>query len=136
MHKQKTGMLICGGVGLLSCFLPWATVPIVGSINGMQGDDGIIMIVLLLPAVALALMGDKTQPLTGGKLHGAAIPAILASLLSILKVVDFNSKMGDADDNPLAQAMASTVSIGIGLYLLCVVGIVCGIIGYKMKADA
>jgi len=136
MHKQKTGMLICAGVGVLSCFLPWATLPIVGSINGMQGSDGIIMIVLLLPAVALALMGDKTQPLTGGKLHGAAIPAILASVLSIVKVVDFNSKMGDVGDNPFAQAMASTVSVGIGLYLLCVVGFVCAAIGYKMKADA
>ena len=38
-------------------------------------------------------------------------------------MIDFRSKMGTASDNPFAQAVASSVSIEYGLYVIALAGI-------------
>ncbi len=103
-HKQRLVTAICAGAGMLATFLPWATMPMFGSVSGTAGD-GWITLALFVPALVLALMGDKTQPLLGAKRYGAVIPSGLSALLGLWKMIQL-----------------SPLSPGIGLLLLVASG--------------
>lgn len=124
MHKQRTLVAIAAGIGMLATFLPWAHMPIVGSINGTAGD-GWITFGLFAIALAITLAGARQVALSKALRFAALAPAALAGILGLWKIVDFHSKMGALanDDNPFAAAMAKAVGVDIGLYLVVVAGI-------------
>lgn len=134
MHTQRIVVLICGVLGALVTFLPWATVPIIGTISGTVGD-GWITLALFLPAVGLVLAGDRARPLAGGARLGAVIPAALASALGVWKIIDFNSAMQAPEDNPFAEALSAGVSVGAGLYLVALMGVAIAISSFVLGAD-
>jgi hypothetical protein len=119
LHKQRLAIAIAAGIGMLATFMPWAQMPIVGSVDGTAGD-GWITLALFLPALILALRGDRMTPLIGSARLGAAIPAGIAALIGVWKIVEFQSKMAEmrADmptnlrNSPFGQAM-STMSAGV-----------------------
>ena len=59
-------------------------------------------------------------------------PALLSSLIGLYKIIDFNSSLPDGD-NPIALGVRSTLSIGIGLYLVVAAGIAVPAIGLFVK---
>ena len=118
LHRQRFAVCVLAGIGMLATFLPWVHLPIVGSISGTAGD-GWITLALFIPAMVLAWRGQKLQPLIGNARLLAAIPAGLAGLIGLYKMADFNSRMASLPrDNPFAGAVATSVRIGMGLYLL------------------
>jgi len=120
LNRQRFAVAVLAGGGMLATFMPWVHAPIVGSISGTAGD-GWITLALFIPAMVLALRGQKLQPLMGNARLGAVIPAGLAGLIGFYKVIDFKSRMSGVDrNNPFAEAMAASVQIGLGLYLLIV----------------
>jgi hypothetical protein len=132
MNKQRLAILIASGLGALATFMPWVKAPIVGTISGTQGD-GWITLVLFAVSIVLSLMNDKTKKIEGSKLYGAIIPAVIAALVGIWKIIDFNSKMGDVGDNPFAQALGASVSIEFGLYLVVLAGIATPVLAFLIK---
>jgi hypothetical protein len=108
-------------------------VPILGSVNGTQGD-GWITLVLFAIAILISLSKDKTKAIEGGLLYAAILPGGLAGAIGLWKIIDFNSKMEEVmGSNAMAEAMGSTVSIGIGLYLVVLAGIALPIVGFLIK---
>ena len=132
MNKQRLAILIVAGLGVLATFLPWVKVPIIGSVNGTQGD-GWITLVLFAIAILISLSKDKTKAIEGGRLYAAILPGGLAGALGLWKIIDFNSKMEELGGNVMAEAIGSTVSIGIGLYLVVLAGIALPIVGFLIK---
>lgn len=121
MHRQRLGVIIAAGAGVIASFLPWVHAPIFGSINGIQGD-GKITLALFAIALFLALLGNRAAALSGGLQLGAIVSAGLAGVIGIYKIIDFSSKIRMDDDNPIAKAMAQAVGTDIGLYLVVVAG--------------
>ncbi|MCZ2222306.1 MAG: hypothetical protein LC122_01555 [Chitinophagales bacterium] len=134
MHKQRIAILIVAGIGALGTFLPWVHAPIVGSVPGSSGSDGWITFILFVITIGLCFVGNRTKTLKLGFLVGAIVPSLLASIIAIIKIIDFNSKMSSADvDNPFAKAITQTVGIGIGLYLIVLAGIAVLVLGIILK---
>lgn len=121
MHKQRIGIVVAAGIGMLSTFLPWATVPFLGSINGTVGD-GYITLVIFLVALLMGLLGDKNTLLTGAKKIVAMIAGALAGGIGIWKILDISSIGGGE-----AGILGKSIGVGFGLYLIVICGI--GIIG-------
>lgn len=124
-HVQRAAFGAAAALGALATFMPWATVPIVGTIYGTAGD-GWITLVLFIPAVVLAFLGDRKESVDGWKQFAVATPAAMASMIGLYKIVSFNATMADvragAAGNPLARALAMSVQIRFGLYLLVLAG--------------
>ncbi len=121
-HKQRLAILIAAGLGMVATFLPWVHAPIIGAVAGTRGD-GWITLVLFAPAMIAALIGSTSLPLTGAQRLAVVLPAGIAGLIGVWKIIDFNIRMAQLqDDSPFAAALSLSVDIGIGLYLLVVAG--------------
>jgi len=65
MNKQRIALIVASVIGMLAVFMPWASIPIVGTLNGLkaggEGSGTIGYLTLLFFAVSLliALIGDK-----------------------------------------------------------------------------
>jgi hypothetical protein len=122
-HLQRIAIIGAASLGVLATFAPWVSLPIVGTIYGTAGD-GWITLCLFIPALVLASRGDKLNPLTGGKRLGAAIPAGIAALIGLSKIVQFKSKMAEVgEDSPFAAAFSNAVQLRFGIFLLVVAGV-------------
>jgi len=133
MSKQRLGIAVSAGLGMLATFLPWVTMPIVGTITGTAGD-GWLTLPLFIPALVLALRGDRSSKLLGPSRLGAVIPSGLAALVGAYKISSLNSYMsGVPQDNPFAKALAGTVQVGIGLYLLVAAGAAVAVVAWVVE---
>ena len=138
MNKQKIVLVVIAAVGILATFMPWVNVPIVGSINGTQGGGpGWITLGLFAVALVVSLLGDRSKALISPNLYGVVLPGAIAAIYAIYKIVKFRSAMGDMDggDNPFAAALGSSVSVGVGLYLVALVGIALVIVPFVLKDE-
>lgn len=124
MNKQRVLIVAAAGVGMLCTFLPWVSIPIFGSISGARGDGWISFALFLIALLPALLAGEKKQPLPGKALPAVLIPAVLAAGLGIWKIIDFKRLLSGSTDDALAQFTGAGVSIGFGLYLLVLAGIV------------
>jgi hypothetical protein len=122
MNKQRLAILIASVIGALGTFMPWVKLPFLGTINGTKGDGYITFILFCIPVV-ISLLGERTSRISGVKLYSAFAGAGISSIIALYKIIDFRSKMGSASDNPFAQAVASSVSIEYGLYVIALAGI-------------
>lgn len=132
MNKQRFAMLIAAGLGALATFMPWAKAPFIGTITGTKGD-GWITFILFGITIVICLLNDKTKRLEGNLLYGAIAPAIIASIMGIWKISDFNSAMSGLKDNPFAAAFGQTVSVGYGLYVIVLAGIAVAVLAFYIK---
>lgn len=123
MNKQRLIILIIAIIGMLAVFMPWMNMPMIGGVNGARGYGWFVLLVYAIPA-ALSLLNDRSQPLKGISLYGAIIPGLACSAIALWKIMEFNSSMSLAgEDNLLAEALSSGISIGFGLYLVILAGI-------------
>jgi hypothetical protein len=129
MHRQRMFMLVAAIVGALACFLPWMNLPIVGAISGTQGPDGWVVLCLFAAAAGLPLLGERAQPLTTGPGLGAGALGAISAGIGLWKIIAFHDNMSDLGaDNAFASALTSTVSLGVGLYLVVAAGVAIPII--------
>ena len=79
-------ILIAAAVGVVSMFLPWASV-LGFSVNGMNGW-GILVFLCFLGASALTLMGDQTKNLEPPYWLMAIVAGGLASLIMLVNLIN------------------------------------------------
>lgn len=132
MNKQRLSILIASGLGAIATFMPWVKAPIIGTISGTKGD-GWITFVLFSIAIFFALRDDKTNRIEGKSFYGVIIPTIIAALIGIWKIADFNSKMANLGSNVFANALGASASIEFGLYLVVMAGISVPILSFIIK---
>lgn len=90
-------------------------------------------LILFAVSLIISLLNDKKAALKGKLLYGAIIPSILAGIIGIWKIIEFNSKTSDFGDNPFAQAFGAAVSIEFGLYLVVLAGTLLPILAFVVK---
>jgi hypothetical protein len=135
MNKQRLGILIVAVVGMLATFMPWVNVPIIGSVDGTKGDGWITFVLFAIPLI-ICLLNDKSKSVKGVLLIAAIIPSLIAAIIGTWKIIDFKSKMGQTGDNPFAQALSSSISVGFGLYLVVLSGIALPIVSFLIKYNS
>jgi len=130
MHKQRLGILIAAAAGMLGVFLPWVTVPFLGSVSGINaGITGWLLLILFGAALAMALIGNKQSILTGASFWAAIFLGALSSLIAILNILNYKTEVGKAG------GLGSAVSLGIGIYVIVLAGIAVVVLGFILKKE-
>ena len=114
MHPWRIIALSGSGIGALALLLPFATFPVIGPVDGFDGDAWPVLI-LLGPIVAAALIGpwrEGLPPVLG-------LPAIL---LGAAAIVFSSVKLSDA----VLAARSVDGSVGAGAWLLLVATVLVG----------
>ena len=109
MHRSRVIILIGGLVALVALPLPLVDLPVLGTINGFDGDGWPAAAVLVVPVV-MALLGDRAEGFSG-------LGALIAVTASASGVVFAVFKLIDASD---AIDTAGDGSFGFGVFLLLV----------------
>lgn len=137
LNPQRIAIAISAGIGILSCFMPWTSFPIVGTVNGASGD-GLIYAGLLAIPLLFVLLGDKTKKLEKQVKVANILVGILVIFCGIfVEIANFDYKIktakqvsnrrisnssyinkGDAEN--ISNAMISSAKIEFGLYLLII----------------
>jgi hypothetical protein len=120
MHKQRIIIIVIAGLGMLATFMPWIKAPIIGSVNGTDGD-GWITLVLFAVALVMSLLGDRTQKIKTKKIYIASLVCIIAAVVGILDIIDINSSIEDIGSGIFSEEL--NISVGYGLYLIVLAGI-------------
>jgi len=126
MNKQRIIVLVAAGIGLLSCFMTWATVGVSifnMSVNGVQsGWGGKIALLGFVLAIVFALLGDRNQPVEKDKKKFVMIGGIVALVMTLLAMVGMSIQDG-----------SSMVTFGIGIYMSLLMGIALTAIPFVIK---
>jgi hypothetical protein len=107
MDKKRRLILIVSVVGMIGTFLPWASA-FGFTVSGTEGDGWITLFLFAIGGALAFFAGDKAEPLGKGKLTGVWVPAALAAIIALRKI--FTKPAG--------------ISIGIGLWLIAIAGII------------
>ena len=133
MHKQRLIIMVISILGMLATFMPWVKAPLIGSVNGTEGD-GWITLGLFAVALVMSLLGDRTQKIVTKKIYIASIASIIAAVIGIWKIIDFNSSMNEiTGDSIFGTTLDLNISIGYGLYLIVLAGIAIPVYLFVMK---
>lgn len=128
IDAQRVAIGIASGVGILACFLPWASLPIVGSISGAKGDGWIYAGILLVP-ILIAFLGDKTKALDKKSRVASGLIGAFVAVMGFYMISNFNEKIESAskamgnNNNPFSQLATSSAHIDFGLYLLVIASV-------------
>lgn len=132
LHRQRLFLVVASSLGILSTFLPWIHVPIIGAVSGASGD-GWLTLPLFLPTLVLSLRGQKDTPLVGGLRLGAVIPSAIAGIVGVIKIVRVNTlPSSGAENNVFAEMMISSVRVGVGLYLIVAAAVAIGVAAWLL----
>lgn len=123
MNKQRLYILTIGILGAIGTFLPWASVPLTGNIYGTEGDGWITLFLFLVP-VLFSLIKDRTKNLNGGFLIASIISSLIASVIGVYDLLNFKS---------LKAELGELLTIGPGLYVIIVTGILLPIVAFIVK---
>jgi len=106
MSKQRKYILIAAAVGIVSVFLPWMTIGMMGmsdSTNGFR-SYGIVVFIAFAGAVVISLMNDQTKTLDQTMWMIALTAGAAALIFTILFFTNLNGTFG-------------MVSAGFGLWI-------------------
>jgi hypothetical protein len=119
MHKQRIIVIVIAALGMLATFMPWVKAPIIGSVDGTDGD-GWITLVLFAVALVMGLLGDRTQKIETKKMYIASIATAIAALVGIWDIIDAKSTIKDISG---IFSESLNISVGYGLYLIVLAGL-------------
>lgn len=94
MNKQRLGVVIAGGLGLISTFLPWYSVMGFLNISGISVWHGWITAALSIVMIVMAVMGDRSTGLSGASKMVPMICAVLIALWGAFLMLGVANAMG------------------------------------------
>jgi len=121
-HSQRTWIMVMGAAGILSAFLPWITAPIVGSVSGIDGPDGWLVVGIFVVALLIGLTGNRSQSLSFGGRAGVAIFGIAGTALAAWKISSIYEMKSSGGNSNLEVALSNAISVGAGLWVMAVAG--------------
>ena len=134
MHKQRLYVLIAAAAGMLGTFLPWVSLPFLGSVSGVNaGADGWISFVFFGVVVAMTLIGNRESLLEGYQFTLSVVFGAVGAIFGLWKIIDINSVMGGKGQGEMGKAMGKMISVGFGLYLIVLAGIAVVVLALMLK---
>ncbi len=121
MHQQRILATVLALLGAFAAFLPWFHAPIIGSINGIQGDGKASLFVYVVVAV-VALIGVPGQPFSNGAKALILFPSAAVGLGGLWKLLEFEQRLSQAPQSAIGAALARAAGVDVGLYLTVIVG--------------
>jgi hypothetical protein len=115
MHVQRIVVAIGAVIGVICTFLPWAQVPLFGSVSGTEMNSARAWVSLALCSAVLlvALLGAAREPLASGASLLCVLAGLATSGIAVWTIIELVEAMRDGG-----------VQLGVGLYLLVLAGLV------------
>ena len=129
MNKQRLSVLLAAGAGVVGTLMPWVTVSMFGiskSESGIGTGDGKIIIVLFGIACLVSLLGDWRFGVEGGARIGAIVLGLVGAIIALMDINNFHEKVG---------GMGGLASIGFGLYLIVIAGVLLPILAFAVPSQ-
>ena len=126
MNKQRKFVLIAAGVGVISMFLPWISISILGysqSVNGMHGS-GILVFLCFAVSGIIAYLGDQTKNLDKTMWAVTLITGALATLIVIWYIIDASG-----------NAFGSFLGFGVYIAALAAIGVLLAAYIFRSPTD-
>ena len=132
VSTQRWVLLAAAAAGMLGTFLPWINLPILGAIAGTEGD-GWITFCLFSFALFTTLTGTPGL----GRRICIGIAGVIASAIGVHDASSLIARKAElvGEGDRLAEALASSTSIGVGLYLVIIAGLVVALGVLKRPTD-
>ena len=126
MNPFRIAIAVLALAGAAGTFLPWVSVPFLGSFDGTAGDaPGWITSGLFVVSAVLAIATGPKRPLTALFAGLCAAPALAGGAYALYQMLDLQrTAKAIAGDNALAQALLGSASVELGLYLVVGMGAV------------
>ena len=127
MNKQRKFVLISAAVGIISMFLPWISVSVLGysqTVNGMH-DKGILVFLCFAVCGIIAYLGDQTKNLD----KTMWMVTLIAGAIAFLFIIWFYFHASDS--------FMGASFIGFGLYIsgMASLGILIAAYLFRSPAD-
>jgi hypothetical protein len=123
-HRQRIAIAAASAIGAIATFLPWAYVPILGSVLGSASPEGWISLILFAPSFIVAFAGNSRVPLSGPVRVISTVTAGLASACGIWTIADFEMQARNpAESDSLKTAFMMVSQMGPGVYLCIACGL-------------
>lgn len=121
VSPQRWALIIAAAAGMLGTFLPWLNVPIRGAITGTEGDGWIT-----LGFFAFSLLITLTGAPGIGRRICIGLAGAIASAIGVHDAANVFARKAEmaSEGGRLGEAIANSVSIGAGLYLVIIAGLV------------
>lgn len=138
MNIQRLAIIMSALVGMACTFLPWATVPVLGSVNGISGGmkHGWLTFALFLIPLIIVFLGNLKSSVKTGGLVLTCLLGLTAAGYALYQIWQFKSKYSAEANNNMAQIFGSTMTLGIGLYLIVAAGLGVFLLGLILKTAA
>jgi hypothetical protein len=133
VHVQRTWVGLAAAAGMLATFLPWINAPFLGSLAGTAGD-GWITLAMFLVVLLLVLGGDRTAPVAKPIAVATSVLGVGGAVIGIWKIASLVNLATADPSNPFAEALASAVTPGIGLFLLIGAGAAVAVLTWWLRA--
>ncbi len=112
--------------------MPWSSLPILGSMSGINTTLGKISLVLFVIPLFVSLIGNKANELNKGLLYSAIIPGMFAGIIALLQIIILKTSKSHSND-PFEALVAANLSIGFGLYIAILTGISMPLFAFLIK---
>ena len=134
MNKQRFAMLGAAIVGALCTFMPWIQVSNIRTIYGFDAVGWYTFSLFLVPIVLL-LLNDRAKPVKNGLLFITIIPPIIAGIIGVNKILQFNNLRSGMTENFFTQRIGDSIAIGFGLYLVVIAAFVFPLFALLIKEE-
>lgn len=125
MNKQRFVVVILAIIGMISTFLPWYKIKMVGTISGVSYFAGWFTFVMFIVVIILALRKNLQENLSMGISWSITIFSLLAAFAVLWKIIDIWFTREDM--LPLGGNMngilGHQVVVGYGAWIVVIVGI-------------
>lgn len=132
MNKQRIAIIIIAALGAIATFMPWSTLPVLGSMHGTDTKLGWFSLFFFTVPIILGIVGNKKNELKKRSLYSITVLSILAVAVCVFQIYIYKS-LGSHAQGPLDAVFASNLSIGFGLYIAILAGISLPVFGFLMK---
>lgn len=147
LHYTRIVVILAALVGMLSVFMPWVSVPMIGtltpsSISKLTGEAGsgiesqlwwIALVAFILMAICAVIFGDKNKVLPAAyKYSTLGVSAVMLGY-TIYGMVRFQSNLSQMKNNKddifgLGKMVANSISIQFGIILFIIALVVITIV--------
>ena len=132
MNNQRISLLVISAIGILATFMPWSSVPILGSMNGINTTIGKFSIIFFIFPLVVCLIGNKSKELKKSSHYIIIISSVIAVMLDSIQLLVLILK--PQSENPLDILISEQIRIGFGLYLAILSGIMLPVFLFLMKS--
>lgn len=145
MHVQKTVIIIAAVLGAIFVFSKWATLPLLGTVTGINNGAGMFSLLCFGIILVLSLSGDRSTTLQSNMrlIFGVlGVCIAVACIYYISTIKDANEKMVQASNASVFGVSVGpvfkegTFNIEPGVYFTCSLAVAIIILAFAFTSKA